>query len=91
MIDSNVVAQDAAYYTWTIDNNKSGNIVSISEFYIDAAAGTLPNLTYLTPTVVALAQTPRIPPASSVTAKHTSRASTRRYVLAHNRTRLFGC
>lgn len=41
--------QDAAYFTWTIDNNKTGNIVSINEFYTDAAAGTLPAFTYLTP------------------------------------------
>ncbi|KAJ9156202.1 Phosphoesterase superfamily protein [Pleurostoma richardsiae] len=41
--------QDAAWYTWTYDNNKTDHIVSLDEFYADAAAGTLPQLTYLNP------------------------------------------
>lgn len=36
-------------YTWTYDNNKTDHIVSMDEFYADAASGNLPALTYLNP------------------------------------------
>lgn len=42
-------SRDADWYTWTTTNKKTDHIVDISQFYTDAAAGTLPNLTYINP------------------------------------------
>ena len=47
IIDSGM--QDAAWYTWTKDSNKTSKIVHMDEFYADALAGSLPQFSYLNP------------------------------------------
>lgn len=41
--------KDAAWYTWTTENNMTDRIVTMDSFYRDAAAGELPELTYINP------------------------------------------
>ncbi|KAG6907822.1 hypothetical protein DXG01_007258 [Tephrocybe rancida] len=40
---------DATYFSW-VKANRASNVVPIEDFFTDAAAGALPNLTYLNPT-----------------------------------------
>ncbi len=41
---------DALYYEWTVSSGKNAtNIKPLSQFYADAAAGTLPQFTYINP------------------------------------------
>ncbi|KAL4778040.1 phosphoesterase [Aspergillus varians] len=40
---------DAGFFKWTYDSNNEDKIVPLAQFYSDAAAGELPDLTYINP------------------------------------------
>ncbi|KAG6809064.1 hypothetical protein H0H92_001740 [Tricholoma furcatifolium] len=40
---------DAGYFNWTLASNNTSLIVDLSEFYTDAAAGELPELSFINP------------------------------------------